>query len=220
MHNRTKYPLTGSHLAVPCLSCHKRIATASNIETIQFRYESTRCNKCHENPHRREVDKYIAKGECEYCHVEVNWRVIRFDHDQTEFRLTGGHSKVKCGPCHWSGDPDSDKSVLRLSGVSRSCESCHRDIHNNQFSETQNMIADSGVRASCERCHTPDRWYPDNFDHDRSSRFKLEGAHRKTECRACHKKVARNNESIVLYKPLGTACKSCHASGDLKEDGK
>ena len=64
-HAQSKYPLTGSHLAVPCISCH---APAPGQTTARFAYTDTRCQSCHQDEHSGQLDIWIAKNGCEFCH--------------------------------------------------------------------------------------------------------------------------------------------------------
>ena len=57
------------------------------------------------------------------------------------------------------------------------------------------------------------------FDHDKSSRFPLEGAHEKVACSKCHPAPPGQP---VKYKPLEQACRSCHSdvhAGQFSRNG-
>jgi hypothetical protein len=59
--------------------------------------------------------------------------------------------------------------------------------------------------APCTLCHSSDAWIPArirlDFDHGQYG-FALTGAHRQTECRACH---------TLVFDAADTACVSCHS---------
>ena len=176
-HQKTDFPLQGAHLAVPCISCHKKNASG----VIRFKWESTECQACHGDPHKGQV----RQAGCRTCHSIESWsHIAGFDHAKTGFPLEGGHQKVSCGQCHKQG---------KFQGTPKTCNSCHGDPHEGQL-----------VQAGCQSCHSVQGWARVTFDHNRQSRFKLEGAHARVPCAACHGK------NPVRFKPLPTTCEECH----------
>ena len=79
------------------------------------------------------------------------------------------------------------------------CAACHTDPHAGQFAPV----------TECARCHEAAAWRIPRFDHDKT-RFHLEGAHRRVACSACHRAEKVAGKSVVRYRPLDTACRSCH----------
>ena len=61
----------------------------------------------------------------------------RFDHNKTNFPLTGKHTKVACEDCH----------SKTLENTPKECIACHKkdDVHR-------------GRRPDCADCHTPNNW--------------------------------------------------------------
>jgi hypothetical protein len=129
---------------------------------------------------------------------------------------------TKCLSCHEAG--------RELSG--RKCLTCHlalgeRVNANRGFHATATR---GGADLQCARCHSEHngrpyqlvRW-PDNapresFDHTRTS-FRLEGAHTRATCTACHRAAliadagVRGDRSLSVERTLlgmGTRCVSCH----------
>lgn len=102
-HQRTRFPLAGAHLAVPCNSCH----TKGN-----FRLAFAACTDCHRDPHRGQTAPF---GTCTTCHRIDTWTRITFDHARTGFPLEGAHARVRCAACHEKG----------FKGVPRQCAACH-----------------------------------------------------------------------------------------------
>ena len=101
-----------------------------------------------------------------------------------------------------------------FSGAPTTCSGCHEDVHLGQFDEPERPV-------ECGRCHTVAAWRPVLFEHDRDSRFTLEGAHARVSCESCHKLEGADERldgerTFVRYKPLPTACAECHGE---KEDG-
>lgn len=201
-HEQTDYPLWGAHRAVPCLACHN--STEGNAATnLNFVYESTRCQACHKDPHRGQVDKLVAADGCELCHVVETWNRVNYDHSKSNFVLEGKHTKVACGKCHNDIASTGEIDAVRFTGIRADCQSCHTDIHQGQFAlENQ---------AACARCHTPSSWKPSIFDHA-TSRFKLDGAHRAVACGKCHPATPTSQGPFVKYKPLEISCASCHGT--------
>lgn len=126
-HDLTSFPLYGLHALATCESCHTR-----------GRYASLPggCNDCHQgdDPHKG------ALGEsCGDCHNANGWRLWRFDHETTDFSLTGSHEGLACDSCHRQG-PAKETPM--------ECVSCHQadDIHRGRFGR------------NCSRCHSTDNF--------------------------------------------------------------
>ncbi len=77
------------------------------------------------------------------------------------------------------------------------CESCHADVHQSQFKDN-----------TCSNCHQVASFHQVRFDHQKDSRFPLEGAHQDVKCEKCH--FASGPKRVVVYKPLARTCQSCH----------
>lgn len=218
-HNKTDFPLEGSHLAIPCQLCHKTIYDNNGSKLIQFSFDSTKCIACHKDPHGDTVKKYMKTAGCESCHIVEGWQSVKFDHSASGFALEGRHARIACTSCHKPIVTKEGKRDLHFSGLSTQCLSCHNDIHRGQFAEIVEPGSDQ-MTTRCERCHTPGNWFPDRFDHNRDAAFKLEGAHRNVKCYGCHKKIEEQEGTFVWFKPLDTACKSCHGSDLPKKELK
>ena len=205
-HKKTNFPLIGAHLSVSCTDCHKK----SNTKEWIFHPMKTECITCHNDIHSGEANAWMSKSSndlfrCESCHQMSDWKTVTFDHSLTTFPLTGAHSKFACIDCHKpSTDSESGKSIRFKASTSSTCEGCHQDIHEGQFVQSNGKI-------NCERCHTADSWTATIFQHDRDSRFKLDGAHIKVECASCHKiESGKKYKQVVRFKPLPGTCESCH----------
>ncbi len=210
-HRQTAYPLAGAHLAVPCNLCHKKIINDSGDQSIQFKFESTTCPSCHLDIHQGTVDIYLDKissrtgrQSCEYCHSLAGWKMVEFDHQQTSFTLTGKHLSLACSRCHQSILTGKLVEKILFTPVSQQCNDCHQDIHMGQFN------ADASGHILCQRCHTPESWQKLVFEHNRDSRFPLQGAHQTVPCNQCHLLIMENERKYVFFKPLDTSCKTCH----------
>jgi len=186
----TKFPLLGKHQSPPlkCVACHKGDLYKDKLKTT--------CISCH----KKEDDK-AHKGnfgaKCETCHVERDWKEIKFDHDkQTKFPLLGKHQSppLKCSACH-KGDLYKDK-------LKTTCISCHK--------KEDDKVHKGNFGTKCESCHVERDWKEIKFDHDKETKYPLLGKHKQAKCSACHK------GDIYKDKIKVTTCVSCHKSDDDK----
>ncbi len=195
-HNRTDFVLTGAHLATPCFACHQR-----NDKWV-FRDVGNRCTDCHEDVHGSSIDaRYYPDKACERCHTPDAWNAVQFDHSLTGFALAGRHAQVACTACHIPDSTLTGKRHVAFNGLVQECTSCHANVHREQF-------AVDGI-TDCRRCHGFEHWKPSEFDHN-TARFVLEGAHLEVACAQCHKAVADDQGSYVLFRLEKFACADCH----------
>ncbi len=221
-HQKTDFPLKGAHLAVPCIACHtgeaggKLSVMPAHGYTRQpinrFQFASIRCRTCHEDPHRGQVDRFVKAGGCESCHRVDTWKTVKFDHSQTQFALTGRHRNVACNDCHKPVAGGKSPGHLQFQNLDRECRACHKDVHQRQFDKPVVRKGKTEFVTDCSRCHTPNNWEPTRFNHDRDSRFPLEGAHENVPCQECHKPVRRGGVTFTLFTPVDGKCSSCHGS--------
>jgi cytochrome b subunit of formate dehydrogenase len=201
-------PLTTSHAReIPtedCWMCHEEFGQP----------QSRPCLECHAVIGNRMQKKlgYHGKlsGDCIDCHTEHQGRNadIRpldraaFNHRQADFPLEGAHASLHCPACHLEKSPVKTGGVKQFHfiGIEHSaCTSCHTDPHQDSRS------------SDCLKCHTLQSWGRSEltFDHNRDSRFVLQGKHAKVACDKCHPKTPTNSTPLRLY-DLGTGCKECH----------
>lgn len=209
-HQERPFVLTGGHIAVPCIDCHKAAAPG---QKVAYHFVHLSCTTCHSDPHKGEFAqrmKVVAAGGraagCEACHSTKTWHdLTRFDHDSTRFQLIGTHRAVECAGCH--RPPNMERTLLHVnfSLAPEKCEECHEDPHGGQF-------ARGGRETSCAECHNAMKWRPSLFDHEKTI-FALKGAHKDVRCGACHANRRLVNErNVLFYKPTPTACIACHGS--------
>ena len=194
IHNKTKFKITGAHLAIPCQNCH--------YQQNQWQFKGIRidCINCHKNIHDKELKaEFLPNDNCTACHKTENWSAISFDHGKTSFPLLGKHSSVTCKNCHRKTINGSEAIIF--SSIKKDCETCHTDIHFGQFKV-------EGI-SDCEQCHSFNNWQPEKFDHNKSE-FKLEGAHKNIDCTKCHLKVEVNGNTFTKFKLEDFKCASCH----------
>lgn len=178
-HDRdTKFKLLGKHKEAQCMDCHKR--DKGNDMKLDMA-----CGSCHAQD---DVHKGSLGNKCQNCHNEKGWSVdVAFDHDLTRFPLVGLHATTSCGACHLTRDYKS---------VGLACINCHKkdDYHK------------STLGTNCGWCHTPNGWKIWHFDHNKQTKYPLEGAHEGLACSKCH--VAPALDSKVPER--SSACFDCH----------
>ncbi|MBK9550045.1 MAG: hypothetical protein IPO52_13310 [Gemmatimonadetes bacterium] len=189
LHEENRFPLRGAHVATACEACH----TPTSAGQPQFANRPSTCISCHRADYdKAAAPKHSAAGfptNCLTCHSETAWRGAPFDHQTTQFPLTGAHSASQCASCHADG-------VYR--GKPTTCISCHQP----QFDQTT-MPAHRAATFStdCTTCHTTTVWRGATFDHNTTT-FPLTGGHQATQCAACH--------TDGVFKGKATSCVSCH----------
>ncbi len=180
------YPLNGAHalIANECATCHNGDYTNT----------PNTCVACHQTDFDNTTDpNHVASQfptDCASCHGEDDWIPASFDHNTTNFALTGGHFNIDCLECHSNG----------YTGTSTLCNDCHNDTYTSTSNPNHNAI---GISTDCVTCHTTDPgWIPASFDvHD--DYYQLNGAHAliATDCATCH-----NGD----YTNTVNTCVGCH----------
>lgn len=188
----TGFMLLGAHKKASCDSCHipgeKRNVIAGHSRTDLVRD----CVDCH-----LAIDPHFSKlgKDCGNCHQSEDWqKSVKFNHDFSDFPLTGSHQLLVCESCHLSSE---------FAGQSAKCISCHQsdDYHEQSLGD------------KCESCHDTSVWGHWQFDHQRQTNFPLNGAHQNLQCELCH-----NDEKLDALKP-DKDCYSCHRNDDIHNGG-
>lgn len=227
-HAKTDYALEGAHADAACAACHgaKRAglpapARAAKAGTAGFVFalEERTCVACHADVHggTLESGKPDARG-CAACHDTRHFAPSAVDaamHDRFEFKLRGAHRAVPCVGCHESLATPVRGAALRLSAAKRApvtferagatCAGCHKSPHGDQFAKRRGG-------GACETCHDDEQFRPaSKFDHDHDAGFRLEGAHARIACAACHRPAAGSR--VVIYRDTPSRCEACHEAG-------
>lgn len=177
LHDRSDFPLQGAHQVVACSTCHSPDA--------KFRKAPSQCKGCHDvdDVHRGRLGE-----DCTGCHNDMLWGENRYDHDKTDFPLKNAHINVGCADCH---------ANERYKNTPTKCLGCHQqdDVHQ----------GDNGEK--CNDCHDEQAWGVVAFDHDKDTKYPLEGRHATVGCQDCHRGD--------VYKKLQTDCFACHEKNDV-----
>jgi hypothetical protein len=200
-HRKTGYALEGAHAKVDCRECHR----PDNIKDAEIRKLKDTflglddaCLSCHEDFHQGSMDT-----DCKQCHGMEAWRpAVRFDHDETDFPLKGGHVDVDCAECHRTEQRNGKDFQVFAPVEHQDCIACHEDPHQSRF------------RSECKACHTVNSFETfigkGSFDH-RTTSFALKGKHRTVDCFTCHK---RSSDPLTVFRDRRgvkeNACATCH----------
>jgi hypothetical protein len=203
-HSQTDFALRAKHQKVECEKCH--------VSGKKYWEAAQDCNSCHKKDDKH---KGSLGPKCADCHTEASWKEARFDHEGTQFPLTGKHVDAKCVDCH--KNPNYKETP-------KNCYACHRKDDDQKGHKTQ-------FGEKCETCHSTSKWKPSNFNHDTDTKYVLRFKHKTTackdchtgnlyrdkvtqECYSCHKKDDKHKES------LGKECANCHTDKSWKEPAK
>ena len=166
-----------------CLDCHESVADDLEAEAgFHGKQQAVRdvdCSNCHTD-HEGRLANIIKLNEA------------KFDHQFTDFELSGKHAETECIDCHKADEKHSDAPA--------DCHSCHieDDAH------------DGNLGTECGDCHTETDWTDVKFDHD-ATEFPLIGKHREVTCVDCHADQSFQNTP--------DSCHDCHAEDDV-HDGR
>lgn len=186
-HDNEYFPIySGEHAGEwsDCIECHPN---PSN-------YKVFTCTTCHgksetDGEHNGVGGYVYESGACLACHPNGDGEG-NFDHNNTNFPLTGAHISVDCNSCHANG----------YAGTPTECSACHTmDFEQTTSPDHQQL----GFSMDCASCHTTDpNWMPATFaDHD--NYYVLNGAHKQVSCSECHNATFTNTP---------TTCFGCHES--------
>jgi hypothetical protein len=211
-HQESRFALTGGHIAVACMECHRAPESAQPQSPAPYHFADTTCSACHADPHNGQFRERMARASengkssgCESCHSTKRWRdVTRFDHATTTFALTGTHRAVACLDCHRPPNLGTNLRNVVFRSAPVRCAECHADAHGGQF-------ASGGRPTICADCHVTAKWKPSLFDHDKRTSFPLQGGHQGVRCSACHRLFKDvDGRDVLFYRPTRKECAACH----------
>jgi hypothetical protein len=206
------FPLVGGHAISDCFQCHEQESNFAGLSPV--------CANCHIDDYNSTEDpNHVAAGfptDCEQCHSIMGWEPATFDHNLTEFPLTGAHLNENCISCHEQG----------YTNTPTECFACHQDDFN--MTTDPNHIA-GGYSTDCTVCHNTVAWEPAQIDHNLTG-FPLTGKHIDANCQECHESGYMNTptECYACHQPeydnstnpnhiaaqFPTSCQDCHNTND------
>ncbi|MFC0875139.1 hypothetical protein ACE01N_01025 [Saccharicrinis sp. FJH2] len=189
-HDASYFPVySGTHNGTweSCTECH----------TVPGDYTQYSCTACHEH-NKADTDEehggvsgYSYNDQaCFACHPDGS-KTGAFNHDLTNFPLTGAHRDAECLSCHTNG----------YAGTSTVCKDCHTA----DYIASQNPPhQDLNFPDNCDQCHTTNPgWSPATFAiHDNYYPLRGEHAAIADQCMLCHKDGYTNTPNN---------CYGCHA---------
>ena len=192
-HGLSRFPLEGQHGTTDCNACHQVGSTP------RFTGLDDACVACHQTDADATPDPDHSgpafAGDCATCHTPADWSPAEFDHELSNFQLTGAHVDAECAACHQPG------GSVQYTGLDDACLACHQTVADETTDPDHSSTALSG---DCAVCHTTDAWAPAEFDHALST-FALTGAHVQTDCNDCH-----GLDASPRFSGLDEACRACH----------
>lgn len=221
-HNRTRFALTGAHLAVACNQCHTNAVFAGTPATCGN-------SACHLQDYTNATNPRHGTGfstDCASCHTTTAWQPATFDHSKASYPLTGAHLTAQCAACHKNGI---------YTGTPNTCgnSACHLTQYNATASPSHIAAA---FPLDCQVCHTTTAWKPSTWNHDPYFPISAGSKHppgRWNVCTDCHTVPtnytsfscinchAHSNQSVVDehhkevagYSYNSAACYRCHPQG-------
>ena len=176
-HKLTEFELDGAHRALECAACHK--------SGESWRKAPETCLGCHKSD---DVHRDQFSQPCGECHGSVSWAAGRFDHDKTNFKLSGAHTSVSCNACHIGG---------RFKPAPKSCNGCHATDDEHRGSRGED----------CGKCHTTREWKTAKYDHLKETGYELLGVHADLDCLSCHRSGNYKDK-------IPKSCEGCHRADD------
>lgn len=185
-HDKTLFPLSGSHASLACSACHNG-STWDEIHS--FSELPVDCWGCHADVHHGALG-----DDCEQCHRTDSWSMLRAAeiHESLNFPLVGVHRTLACEACHVNA------ASHRFDGVSNECVVCHQT----DFTRALDTVPGHTHSTSCEVCHHPAGWDREGiFAH---VAFPIRSGRHAFECDACHPNGNTDDFSCSI---------TCHFSG-------
>lgn len=208
-HNLAGYQLEGKHDQIDCKKCH----ISENIAEPKIRKRvgtflglGQECLSCHDDYHQKTLDK-----DCTKCHnFEKFDPAKKFDHDKAKYKLRGKHVDVDCVKCHKEEQRNGKNFQVFTDLKYNDCIACHEDPHNKR------------IKGDCKQCHVEEAFSDfrgaKQFDHNKRTKFKLRGKHKRVNCFTCHKKD--HNAKSVFRDHNGVSENQCIACHEDKHEGK
>ena len=216
-----------SFLGPNCNACHQPVAWDQDIKSLTDHkvpmlggHEELYCNDCHkfgENLSKDTVCKDChdddahdgTDASCDQCHKVEGWKPAEFNHGPCSCSFQGKHQTAGCLDCHADFD---------FSDTPEECSGCHL------ADRTHDDL------GGCAACHTAGSWKDNLFDHNKATKFPIDGAHLQVSCLQCHttegefKGAAQTCQGChqqagdEAHGDFG-ACVDCHTTGKVNEEG-
>jgi len=143
-HDTTAFALTGKHVPLACVACHKKETgafPAGQGTAVRLAGVGMQCVSCHADVHRGQIAL-----RCEDCHSTTTFALKGYRHRNRALAdfFVGAHAAAACDQCHErTVAPVADGPPTMNFGVTATCTSCHTDPHR------------GAMGSDCIRCHKP-----------------------------------------------------------------
>lgn len=175
-----------------CMVCHTNISTElkapASLHGALTEGIFTPCQKCH-TEHKGTTAYLTVIDQERFPHTKATGYDL-----QAHQKLANG-DPFTCAACHPQNLGDFNQQT---------CEDCHRD---DDAAFMQAHINTFG--GACLACHDGVDTYGAAFDHNQT-KFRLEGAHLKTDCAGCHE----GQFTLTTVKATPQECYGCHQKDD------
>jgi hypothetical protein len=191
VHEQTRFPLVGAHVAAPCEECHP------SSSLLRFEPMGIECFDCHKEEYfattRPNHPESGYSTNCSECHFINSYSWQEFSsHDAMFFPIYSGQHNGEWNDC-------SDCHTNAANYGEFSCVTCHEHNRGDMDEEHNGVSGYSYNSFACYSCH-PRGDKEGSFNHN-STNFPLTGAHTATDCRQCHTNGFAGTSSI---------CSDCH----------
>ena len=137
---RTAYPLSGSHMIVPCAGCHR----------TQFKGTPSYCDACHHVDYQGAQNPNHATAgfplNCTSCHRTTNWNDVTWNHDGPYFPIYTGKHRGEWNTCR---DCHTNQNNFKIF----TCLSCHEHNMTSMNNQHKNQRGYSYDSNACYSCH-------------------------------------------------------------------
>jgi hypothetical protein len=227
------YKLEGAHDAISCEDCHNPQDKGLATSIYQWpKLKTEKCLTCHENYHKTTLSHKYQNGNCTQCHSQELWKIPKFNHQVTSYPLRGKHAEITCKECHktmvqavQTKDIKGKGYVSQIDwrGLKQDCLSCHKDFHRFGHYESPMKLKPN----QCLSCHDEESWKEvHDFSHNVSTRFVIDGEHKKLKCSECHLEVDKKpipppKPGLYVWPKLKEkTCEVCHKSPHVNQFSK
>jgi hypothetical protein len=218
-HNPTGFPLTGTHVSVPCASCH-----------INARFQNTprACFGCHNGmtaPGAASVLSHpVTTNYCEGCHQTTTWRDYRFiDHIQALGACANCHNNkiaagktpnhiitnAACNTCHFNTvtfkggmvPPNTPKAPAATATTPTATVTTPAPAATTTAPPNSTKPSHTGLVSGCVTCHNGVAATGKRSNHIVTS----------APCETCHKSTATFAGARMNHTGLVANCARCHS---------
>lgn len=235
-HDRdTKFKLEGKHLEMKCNDCHLSDKKKKVYQYSWAGLDKKQCLSCHQDQHKTNLGPKYQNGQCTTCHNQNQWKIEKFNHEITKYKLNFKHNEIACIDCHKQEGLKNPKKAIpsvelknyKWTGLKTDCLACHDNIHKFGSHKSNKM----GDLNQCAKCHTENDWKKiHDFNHNQTTRYPLDGKHLELKCADCHLPNDPKNPTRLKNKTIGVyhwdqldtkTCENCHANphiGQFKKE--